>query len=285
MDTAVPLPKSDRMPDTTSSSIMANDVWVEHPRGRIFARVWTPEGGARAVAPDRPIVLFHDSLGSVELWRDFPAGLSAATGRRVIAYDRLGFGRSDPRADSLDPATFIADEAPSFFPALREQLGVRRFVAFGHSVGGGMAVHCAAEFPADCEALITESAQVFPEDRTLDAIRVAKEQFKDDSQVGRLRKYHGDKARWVLDAWTDSWLHPEFAAWSLTPVLPRVTCPVLAIHGIHDEYGTTRHPELIGRLSGGPARVEIIPDTHHVPHRERPDLILALVSGFLAAIR
>ncbi|HYG88904.1 MAG TPA: alpha/beta fold hydrolase [Azospirillum sp.] len=272
------------MPDTTSPRIMANDVRVEHPRGRIHARVWAPEGGAPAVAPERPIVLFHDSLGSVELWRDFPAALAAATGRRVIAYDRLGFGRSDPRADTLAPADFIADEARSFFPVLRAQLGFQRFVAFGHSVGGGMAVHCAAAFPADCEALITESAQAFPEDRTLDAIRVAKEQFKDDSQIARLRKYHGDKAKWVLDAWTDSWLHPDFAAWSLAPVLPRVRCPALVLHGIHDEYGTTRHPEMIGQLSGGPARVEIIPDTYHVPHRERPDLIVDRVTAFLASL-
>ncbi|WP_431860575.1 alpha/beta fold hydrolase [Azospirillum sp.] len=273
------------MPDTTTPSIMATDLWAEHPRGRIFARAWTPGSGAPAAPSASPIVLLHDSLGSVELWRDFPAALSAATGRRVIAYDRLGFGRSDPRADTLAPAGFIGDEARSFFPVLRERLGIRRFVAFGHSVGGGMAVHCAADFPDDCEALITESAQAFPEDRTLDAIAVAKEQFTDESQVGRLRKYHGDKARWVLDAWTDSWLHPEFARWTLAPVLPRVTCPVLAIHGIHDEYGTIRHPEMIGQLSGGPARVEIIPDTYHVPHRERPDLILGLVSGFLDQLR
>ncbi len=266
-------------------SILSSDVRVAHPQGRIFARVWTPPGDAGRPVPANPIVLLHDSLGCVELWRDFPAELSAATGRRVIAYDRLGFGRSDPRGGTLAPRGFIAEETKTFFPAIREQLGFQGFIAFGHSVGGGMAVHCAAEFAADCEALITESAQCFPEDRTLQAIAVAKEQFKDDSQVARLGRYHGEKARWVLDAWTDSWLHPDFASWSLADVLPRVTCPVLAIHGIHDEYGTTRHPEMIGRLSGGPSRVEIIADTYHVPHRERPEVVLALASGFIASLR
>jgi pimeloyl-ACP methyl ester carboxylesterase len=148
-----------------------------------------------------------------------------------------------------------------------------------------MAVHCAAEFAADCEALITESAQAFPEERTLQGVAAAKEQFRDEAQLRRLGKYHGDKARWVLDAWTESWLHPEFESWSLAAVLPRVRCPVLAIHGVDDEYGSTRHPDIIGRLCGGRSRVELLADTHHVPHRERPETILELVSAFIDPIR
>lgn len=261
------------------TSSISDDVWIDHPQGRIFARIWTPSMDKRR----SPIVLFHDSVGCVELWRGFPAALSTGTQRRVIAYDRLGFGHSAARRDKL-PIDFIADEARTYFPIIREQLSIRKFVAFGHSVGGGMAVNCAAKFAADCEALITESAQVFPEDRTLQSISNAREQFKDEKELERLRKYHGEKAKWVLDAWTESWLHPEFASWSLAGVLPLVTCPVLAIHGIHDEYGSTRHPEMIGQLCRGPSRVEILPDTYHVPHRERPELIVSLASEFLATI-
>jgi pimeloyl-ACP methyl ester carboxylesterase len=259
---------------------ISDDVWIDHPQGRIFARIWTPSADNH----QSPIVLFHDSVGCVELWRSFPAALSTGTQRRVMAYDRLGFGKSAARRDKL-PIDFIADEARSYFPTIREQLGFRKFVAFGHSVGGGMAVNCAVKFATDCEALITESAQVFPEDRTLQSISNAREQFKHDKELERLKKYHGEKAKWVLDAWTESWLHPEFASWSLAGILPQVTCPVLAIHGIHDEYGSTRHPEMIGQLSRGPSRVEILPDTYHVPHRERPDLIVNLASEFLASIR
>jgi pimeloyl-ACP methyl ester carboxylesterase len=255
------------------------DIWLEHPGGRMFVRHWMPHGDAGALSSS-PIILFHDSLGCVELWRDFPARLSAAIRRSVFAYDRLGFGRSDPRGDSL-PLDFIADEARTFFPVLQAQLGLRRFVAFGHSVGGGMAASCAAEHAAGCDALITVSAQAFPENRTLAGILTAKERFRDNRQVERLRKYHGVKAGWVLDAWIETWLHPEFASWSLESVLPRVTCPVLAIHGMDDEYGSTAHPEMIGRLSGGPSRVELLPDTGHVPHRERPALIVDLVAEFL----
>lgn len=269
------------MSGLAAPSILASDIWLDHPSGRLFARVWVPSNGTDKAVQKAPIVLFHDSLGCVDLWRDFPGLLSASTGRRVIAYDRYGFGRSDPRRDMLR-MDFIADEAECYFPIVREQLGIRKFIALGHSVGGGIAVNCAARFSEDCEALVTIAAQFFPEDRTLQGILVAKEQFKDEEKIERLKKYHGEKASWVLDAWIETWLHPEFASWSLAPVLPRVTSPALAIHGIHDEYGSVRHPELIQQFCGSRVRVEIIPDTYHMPHRERPEKVINLVSAFIA---
>ena len=266
--------------NTQNQHPAVQDAWVDGHGGRLFARVWSP-----AAATGRaPIILLHDSLGSVELWRGFPAALCAATGRQVVAYDRLGFGKSDAHPGKL-ALGFVASEAEHDFAAVRQQLGIGRFVVFGHSVGGGMAVNCAAAFAGACDALITESAQVFPEDLTLSSIAEAKGQFVDESQLQRLARYHGDKARWVLDAWTESWLHPGFAAWSLKSVLPQVRCPVLAIHGMHDEYGTRVHPEMIGELSAGPAQVAILPDTFHVPHRERPEAVIELVCGFLDPVR
>ncbi|MPY67656.1 alpha/beta hydrolase [Deinococcus sp. SDU3-2] len=261
---ALPLPTSE-------------DRWVEHPQGRLFACVWHPA----VLAAQTPLLLFHDSLGSVELWRSFPQALCAATGRRVVAYDRLGFGRSDPRRGPLPP-DFIADEARTFLPVLREQLDLTTFIAFGHSVGGAMAAECAAQWPEACRALVTESAQAFVEDRTLEGIRVAQKQFAAPGQLGRLERYHGSKARWVLEAWTGTWLAPAFAAWSLAPALPGVRCPLLVLHGTHDEYGSPRHPQRIAALSGGLAWMELLEGLHHVPHREDPARVLALVAEFLA---
>lgn len=266
------------MPPTAAPAIAIEDRWVTHPQGRLFVRGWTPEVLADQASP---IVLLHDSLGCVELWRDFPLRLAAATGRRVLAYDRLGFGRSDARSGR--PGTgFVAEEAAHYFPVLREQLGLTRFVALGHSVGGGMAIECAAAFPDACEALVTVAAQVFAEDRTLEGIRAARQQFQDPEQVQRLARYHGPRAAWVLDAWIGNWLDPRFAHWNLLAALARVRCRTLALHGSNDEYGSTRHPALIGQHGGGPTQVEVLPDTGHVPHRERPEAVLALIAGFLA---
>ena len=230
-----------------------------------------------------PIVLLHDSLGSVELWRGFPSALCKATDRQVVAYDRLGFGRSDPHPGTL-ALDFIASEAEGDFATVLRALGIPRFIVFGHSVGGGMAVNCAAHHGAACVALITESAQAFVEDRTVEGLEDARALFKDPGQVDRLKRYHGDKARWVLDAWIESGLAPAFATWSLRPVLPQVDCPALVIHGIDDEYGSPVHPALIAELSGGLARLELMADTRHVPHREREADVVAMVRAFLETL-
>lgn len=260
----------------TTHGIATRDLRVDTPDGRLHVRTWQPPPSPSKA----PIVLFHDSLGSVKLWRGFPSALCARTGRTVIAYDRLGFGESDANPHALT-VNFIAQEIQAGFEPLRAQLGFERCVLFGHSVGGGMAVNIAAKHPEACVALITESAQVFLEDRTVHGIEAARDLFKDPEQVARLAKYHGAKARWVLDAWIGSWLSPAFASWSLEGVLPKVTCPVLAIHGIDDEYGSARHPQLIGKLAGGPVRVEVMPDTQHVPHREKEATVLTMVADFL----
>ncbi|AIF48688.1 alpha/beta fold hydrolase [Dyella japonica] len=253
--------------------------WIESGNGRLYARLWQPAVGRNG--DDAPVVLFHDSLGSVALWRDFPAQLAAATGRTVIAYDRLGFGQSDPHPGKLRN-TFIHDEASGDFRALRDALGIRAFVAFGHSVGGGMAVACAATYPDDCIALITESAQAFVEDRTLQGITEAREAFRQPGQLDRLTKYHGDKAEWVLHAWIDTWLADDFAGWNLDDDLTRIASPALAIHGDLDEYGSVLHPQRIARLADG--TTAILKQIGHVPHREQPDVVINLASHWLSQL-
>lgn len=246
----------------------------------MFARIWSTGDETPELRDACPIVLFHDSLGSVELWRSFPENLCLATGRPVIAYDRLGFGRSDPFQGEWT-TSFIRAEADTFFPVLRERLGIDDFIAMGHSVGGAMAALCAAEFPAACRALITESAQAFVEDRTLQGILEAKAAFQQEGQLERLARYHGDKARWVLEAWTETWLCPEFRSWSLDADLSAVVCPALVIHGEEDEFGSVRHAWRIAAAIAGETRVEILPGCRHVPHREAEAAITALIKGFL----
>lgn len=265
-------------PDEIRSDGVGEEMMVGTGLGRLYVKAWgwdRTAAGAKA-----PIVLFHDSLGCVEVWRDFPQRLALATGRGVIAYDRLGFGRSDPHPGRLR-AGFVKDEALTAFPALKEQLGLERFVAFGHSVGGGMAIGVASVFAQACQALITVAAQTFAEDRTLQGIRDAKRLFGEAGQIDRLKRYHGDKAGWVLDAWTGTWLSAEFASWKVDDDLALVRCPVLVIHGDRDEYGSEVHPLRIGALVTGPATVEILTDCGHVPHRERERDVMEMIAVFL----
>lgn len=261
-----------------SSSPIATEVAsIPTPWGTLHARRWFPE----RPDPRQPvIVLFHDSLGCVELWRDFPEQLCLRSGLEVVAYDRLGFGRSTRHPGPL-PLGFIGDEADSVFPLLRKALGIERFIAFGHSVGGAMASVCAARHGADCVALITESAQACVETLTLEGIRLAKAQFSEVGQLERLAKYHGDKAQWVLEAWTETWLSEAFSDWTLASTAGTLDCPTLALHGDLDEYGSPAQPARIAALAGDNGRTVILDGCHHVPHREDPQRVLDLVQAFL----
>jgi len=262
--------------ESLEEELLSEDFFVWTPQGRLFARYWSAGAGSA------PIILFHDSLGSVELWRDFPELLSQATGRSVLAYDRLGFGRSDPREGKLEK-TFVVAEALNL-PHLRARFAIEAMILFGHSVGGAMAVSAGARFPGETAAVITEAAQAFVEDRTLAGIRAAQAAFQQPSQFDRLRRYHGDKARWVLDAWTQTWFSQEFADWTLDDQLVRLQCPILAMHGEHDEYGALAHPLKICELARHPGQAVILRNCGHIPHREKPDEVLAGVTEFLCGV-
>ncbi len=253
--------------------------WIDTPEGRLFAKRWLPTTSRPSAVP---IILLHDSLGSVELWRSFPAHLAAATGRPVIAYDRLGFGRSGARHDLVE-VDFIHQEAQRSFQYVWQALELNDFVIIGHSVGGGMAVGIAAQYADHCQALVTMAAQAFVEGLTLDGIRSAQAMFSTAGQLERLAKYHGDKANWVLSAWIDRWLDPVFKEWNLGKDLRRVRCPLLVLHGERDEYGSIQHPALIAELAAGRATKHLGP-WGHVMHREEPDVVVKLISDFLSTL-
>ena len=247
---------------------------LETPDGRLSGAIWNRDA---LTAGSTPIILFHESLGSVASWRNFPKKLAEVTGRPVIAYDRLGFGQSDARIDKL-PVSFVTDEAASVIPTMQRVLSFSHFIACGHSIGGGMAVGAASIYPKQCKAVITMGAQAYVEDCTIAGILKARDRFRDTDALERLARFHGDKTRWVVDAWIDTWLDPAFADWSLDRALGGVECPVLAIHGESDEYGSAEHPKLI---AGAKGRAVILPKIGHIPHREAEAEVLKLIADFL----
>lgn len=256
------------------SNTIIEEFKIDVPGGQIYAKKWAPE----AESGQPPIVLLHDSLGCVDLWRDFPSNLAETLGRCVIAYDRLGYGKSDAR-DVLPSIKFIEEEATRYFPAIKKQLLIKEFVLYGHSVGGGMAINIAAR-DSDCKAVVTAAAQAFVEDLTIKGIQDAKLLFAQPGQVERLKKWHGQKAAWALWAWTETWLSAEFRSWSLEPAIKKVCCPVLAIHGDSDEYGSSAFPEFIAERAGGAATMVLLTDCGHVPHKEKSQEVLSALSNF-----
>lgn len=250
--------------------------FVEVPGGHAFVRQWWP-AEAHSTAP---LVLMHDSLGSVAQWRDFPLHLSQRLQRPVIAYDRLGFGQSSTRS-TLPSADFIVEEAEVIFPALCQAMGITRFCLLGHSVGGVMALTIAASQGEACEATITLAAQAFVEERTLEGIREAQRQFSQAAAFNKLVKWHGEKTRWVLDAWTGTWLSPAFRSWTIDPWLPQIHSAVLVIHGDSDDYGSIAFPRHIAAGVNGRVEQVILQQCGHLPHAEQSEKVLDLIADFI----
>jgi pimeloyl-ACP methyl ester carboxylesterase len=237
-------------------------------------------GGQRLEAVELPgdpsqsaLVLLHEGLGSVGLWRDFPQALHAATGRRVIVFSRFGHGRSEPPPLARTPA-FFHEEALEVLPEVLAQLGAREPVLVGHSDGASIALIHAGHHPVAGIALL--APHVIVEDITLAAIREAREAFDDGGLRERMAPHHDDPAA-AFNGWCDVWLDPAFRAWSLEPDAERVACPVLLIQGADDPYGTLDQLDRIEARVRGPVERLVVPGGHS-PHLEAAgDVLAALV--------
>jgi pimeloyl-ACP methyl ester carboxylesterase len=226
-----------------------------------------------------PIVMLHEGLGSVALWRDFPQRLADATRRRVLVYSRLGYGKSDPLTGPRG-VDFMHLEALDTLPALLDALGVEAPILFGHSDGGSIALIHAARAGRPVRAVVALAPHVFVERYGLDSIAEARRAYLDGDLRAKLARYHDDpeSAFW---GWNDIWLDPDFVAWNIEALLPDIACPVLAIQGLDDEYGTMEQLDRLQRGVRGAQRLELA-DCGHSPHRDQPEVVLSAVAGFLA---
>ncbi|HVV94656.1 MAG TPA: alpha/beta hydrolase [Hyphomicrobiales bacterium] len=240
---------------------------------RLETREWPGREGAAAT----PILLLHEGLGSVSMWRDFPASLAERTGRRVVAWSRQGYGRSDPMPGPFAP-DYMHREAEKL-PTLMDALGLERAHLFGHSDGGSIALIAAAHHPARIASLILEAPHVHVERITHDSIAAVKEVFAATDLAQRLGRHHADPAH-SFRLWNDIWLDPRFRDWSIEALLPRIRAPALLIQGQGDEYGTLDQLDRIEAALPAARRLELA-SCGHSPHRDQPDAVLAAVAAFL----
>jgi pimeloyl-ACP methyl ester carboxylesterase len=224
-----------------------------------------------------PIVLLHQGLGSVGLWRDFPRELAERTGRRVVAFSRFGHGTSSPPPRPRTPA-FFHEEALEVLPELLERLGIERPVLLGHSDGASIGLVYAASHRVT--ALVLIAPHVFVEDVTVRSIRETRAAYMDGDLRERMARHHRDvdAAFW---GWCDVWLDPAFTRWHLFDEAAALSAPVLLVQGSADPYGTLAQLEEIAGRARGPVQ-RLVVTGGHSPHLEHPDAVSDTVARFLA---
>jgi pimeloyl-ACP methyl ester carboxylesterase len=236
-------------------------------------------GIARAGRPT--LVFLHEGLGSVSMWRGFPARVAGATGCSAIVFSRRGYGKSEPLTG---PRTvrYMHDEAERVLPELIERLAVDRPILIGHSDGGSIALIYAATAPSPPLGVVTLAAHVFVEDISVASIADARKKYVTTDLPKRLARHHAD-ADSAFRGWNDIWLAPEFRSWNIEEYLPRIACPLLAIQGEDDEYGTREQMRRIGAQVPDDELV-MLPDCGHSAHRDQPDAVIDAIARFVERV-
>jgi len=235
-----------------------------------------------AAAGDRPTLVFlHEGLGSVALWKRFPAEVVAATGCGALVYSRYGYGKSD-RLDAPHAVDYMHREALDVLPAILDQLGIDSPVLIGHSDGASIALIHAGAGKRPVRGVVAMAPHVFVEDITVKSIAAAKATFQNTDLAERLGRYHDDAVS-TFWGWNDIWLHPDFLRWNIEAFLPGVKCPLLLIQGEDDQYGTAAQVEAIARQVSGPVETLMLPDCAHSPHQSmQKDATVAAIAGFVS---
>jgi pimeloyl-ACP methyl ester carboxylesterase len=252
------------------------------PRGQALRIEYQWVGSSDPAAP--VLVFLHEGLGSVAMWRDFPARLCEAAGVRGLVYSRPGYGRSTPRPPGQRwTPRFMHDHAHEVLPALLAALGVDPARTppwlFGHSDGGSIALLYAAAFPDRVRGAIVLAPHILVEEISVASIRQAREAYLATDLGQRLARYHDDveSAFW---GWNDIWLDPAFRDWNIADAIAAIRCPLLAIQGVDDEYGTLEQIRGIARRVPQ-ARLLELADCGHSPHKDQPQAVIAAATGFI----
>ena len=224
------------------------------------------------------LVFLHEGLGSIKLWRDFPARVAKATGRKALIYDRYGYGNSEVLKEPRVDVKFMHREALEALPQLLSELSIKNPVLVGHSDGASISLVYSGTHPV--KGLVVMAPHVFIEKFNLESIRKIRATFETTDLPQRFAKYHTDPRK-TFYLWNDAWLDPAFEKWNIEEYLPRIACPVLAIQGENDEYGTMAQLDAIRRQVKGPCELLKLEDCGHSPHRDQPERVLSSVVRFI----
>ncbi len=238
-------------------------------------------GPAPSQAPT--IIMLHEGLGSVEMWKDFPARIAEETGYGVFVYSRAGSGQSDP-ADLPLAVDYMTREAVDVLPDVLNAIDFQRGILLGHSDGASIAaIYAGSVSDMRVRGLILMAPHFFAEAAGLNSIRKAKSAFENTDLRDKLRRYHRDPDA-AFRGWNDAWLNPDFHDWNIADNIDHWRIPVLAFQGADDEYGSVAQITEVEQRTYSPAETAILDQCGHAPHRDQPKRTLALIAEFAARL-
>lgn len=234
---------------------------------------------------ERPtLVLLHEGLGCVAMWRGFPQALSEATGCGVLVYSRQGYGGSSP-VPLPRPLSYMHDEAFNVVGRILDDRNITRAILVGHSDGASIAaIYAGGVADARVRALVLMAPHFFVEDVSVESIAEARTAYETGDLRARLERHHGANVDCAFRGWNEAWLDPGFRAWDITEYLPSIRVPVLIVQGESDEYGTTAQPRAAEQECMCPVEVALLPDCGHAPFRDQSEKTLAAVAGFVTHV-
>ncbi len=229
------------------------------------------------------ILLLHEGLGCVDLWREFPSKLSESTGWGVFAWSRVGYGRSPVRPPPW-PVNYMEQEALHWLPEVLDSISAQNYVLFGHSDGASIAAFYGGVIKDErLKGLILMAPHFFTEPGGQASIAATHKAFSGTLR-DRINRYHEDVDA-TFGGWSGAWLNPEFLTWNITSKLNGISVPVLAIQGAEDEYGTLAHIHELEKRAKAEVRLAILQNCRHSPHLDQPNLTLDSVTKFLAELK
>jgi pimeloyl-ACP methyl ester carboxylesterase len=227
------------------------------------------------------IVMLHEGLGSMALWKDFPQRLAAQTGCGVLVYSRYGHGNSD-RLMEKRGVDFMHHEGEVVLREVLDRLEIRKPILLGHSDGASISIIFAGKYPDAARGLILEAPHVFVEDLTIASIEQAKVAYETTDLRDRLGRYHRnvDATFW---GWNNIWLDPKFRAWNIEKYLAAIRCPMVCIQGEDDEYGTVAQVKAIQEVAPE-TEIVMLAECRHSPHRDQAEKTLEVMVEFVAKV-
>lgn len=233
---------------------------------------------------DAPLIVFlHDGLGCISMWRDYPQQLCNALSMRGLVFSRYGYGYSAWRSPSEQwGADFLQVQACELIPSMLAELGVAGPVwLYGQSDGGSIALIMAAHQPLPVAGAIVTAPHIMIELVTVKGIHDARAAFAQGELKRGLARHHRDPDA-VMQGWGGSWLAPGARDWNILPLLARIRCPLLAMQGKQDHYGSMEQIRAIRRLAPH-ARLLELEDCGHIAHQDKTAEVLHASASFIRA--